>query len=279
MEKLTNWHKMWQELSDIQARAFARQKKDRDGDFWRHKADKFDKMVEQRWEKPDSSRKFLMDKLKKDPGSTLLDIGAGTGRWSIFASSSALKVTALEPSPAMQEILKEKIKKEGITNIEIITGSWPDHDICTHDYVLSSHSIYGVGDFKGFVDKMSRTALKGCMMILRVPFAGSVMAAAANRVFGQPHDSPNLQIAFNALMNMGIYPDVIMEQSDNWPAWSHDSFEDAFADLKNRLDIVDNFEHDGFLIDLLNNSLTLKNGKYIWPPGNTSALVYWEDER
>ncbi|MBU2628839.1 MAG: SAM-dependent methyltransferase, partial [Proteobacteria bacterium] len=108
MEQLTNWSKLWKELSKIQNNAFARKKQNQEDDFWKHKAKDFDKMVDRRWAKPDSSRDFLIKKLKANPGSTLLDIGAGTGKWSLLVSSSASRVTALEPSLAMQDVLKKK---------------------------------------------------------------------------------------------------------------------------------------------------------------------------
>lgn len=280
MERLTNWYKMWEQLSDMQNKAFAREKQHQTDDFWEHKARHFDKMVDERWSKPDSSRDFLIQKLKDNPDSTLLDIGAGTGKWSILVSPYAAKITALEPSSAMQEILREKIEKEHITNIDIITGTWPEDDVVPHDYILSSHSIYGVGDFKTFVDKMSSRATKGCVMILRAPLADSVMAEAARHVLGQPYDSPNFQVAYNLLLGMDIYPDIIMEKGGEWPAWTHDSFEEALEDLKNRIglmnDSVSYSKYDTFLSDLLINNLTVEKGKYIWPAGNRSALVYWE---
>jgi SAM-dependent methyltransferase len=276
MEKLTDWYGLWAELSDIQNQAFARKKEFQDDDFWKHKAKDFDKMVDKRWSKPDSSRDFFIRTLKDNPGSTLVDIGAGTGKWSILASPYALKITAFEPSSAMQQILKEKIKKENISNIDIVTGTWPEDEINTHDYVLASHSMYGKGDFKAFINKMIMVADKACILILRVPFMDSIISLAAREIFGQPYDSPDFQIAYNALLGMDIYPDVIMEDQGNWPAFENDSFEDALAELKNRFNLVDNSKYDDFLIDLLEENLILKNDKYVWPEGNRSALVYWE---
>ena len=296
MEKLTDWQNLWEQLSEIQSQAFARTKQDppknqADGhsehqpenqpehqsdDFWKHKARQFDKMVEERWSKPDSSRDFLIGKLQATPGTSLLDIGAGTGKWSILASAHAAKVTALDPSPAMQQVLREKIEQEKITNIEILTGTWPEAAMAPHDYVLASHSMYGVKNFKAFVNKMRVTATRGCILVLRAPFADSIMAKAATRVFGQPYDSPNFQIAYNLLLGMDIYPDVIMEADGSWPGWDNDSFDAALDELKNRLALGDNTEHDSFLIDLLEENLIREGNRVVWPVGNRSALVYWE---
>ncbi|MFA5905325.1 MAG: class I SAM-dependent methyltransferase [Desulfobacula sp.] len=276
MEKITDWVKLWNDLSENQNKAFSRKKETKEDDFWKHKAKDFDKMVDERWSKPDSSRAFLTQKLLDNPGSTLLDIGAGTGKWSVFAAPYASKVTALEPSLAMQEVLKEKIQEQRIKNIDIVTGHWPEDDIEPHDYVLASHSMYGVGDFRAFVEKMSSVAKKACILLMRAPLAGAVMAVAAKKVLGQPYDSPNFQIAYNILLSMDIYADVIMEAYGNWPGWANESFEEAFAEIKNRLGLTENTDYDGFLTDLLHKNLTIENGKYVWPIGNRSALVYWE---
>ncbi len=47
MEKLTDWTKLWKELSDIQSRAFKKQPDKEDS--WRDKAKDYDKKVDQRW--------------------------------------------------------------------------------------------------------------------------------------------------------------------------------------------------------------------------------------
>jgi len=276
MEPLTNWNKLWETLSENQSRAFAAKKQSQDDDFWKHKAKAFDKMVDQRWAKPDSSRDFLIKKLKDNPGSTLLDIGAGTGKWSVLVSPFASRVTALEPSPAMQAVLKEKIREQGVGNIDIVTGKWPEDDVERHDFILASHSMYGVTDFEAFVRKMCETADKACLLLLRVPFADSVMATAASRILGQPYDSPNFQIAYNILLGMDIFADVIMEADGSWPPWANDSFEEALDEIKNRLGLSEKSRHDAFLKDLLKANLNIKKGKYVWPAGNRAALVYWE---
>ena len=233
-------------------------------------------MVDERWKKPDSSREFLIQKLKTHPGSNLLDIGAGTGKWSVLCAPYAEKVTALEPSRAMQDILKEKIQALNIENIRIVTGTWPDHDIARHDFILASHSMYGVRDFKSFVLKMSQTAKKGCILVMRAPLADAVMAKAARRVFGHPYDSPNFQIAYNILLGMDIYPDVIMEKDGTWPGWHNTSIEDALSELKNRLDLNESDAHDRFLKQLLEAHLIQEEDRVTWPSGNRSALLYWE---
>ncbi len=276
MEKITDWCRLWKELSDIQEKAFVRKKEHQSEDFWKHKAKKYDTMVDERWAKPDSSRDFLIEKLRANPGARVLDIGAGTGKWSLLLAPHASRVTALDPSLAMQEVLREKIQNQGISNIDIITGSWPGSETACHDYVLASHSMYGVANFKAFVNQMIQTAGKACILLLRAPLADSVMAEAARHVLGQPYDSPNFQIAYNILLGMDIYPQVIMEADGAWPDWTNDSLGEALDEIKNRLDLTHNSHYDDFLRKLLEKNLRVRDGKVVWPKGTRSALVYWE---
>jgi len=92
----------------------------------------------------------------------------------------------------------------------------------------------------------------------------------------QPYDSPNFQVAYNALLQMGIYPNVLMEIGKPWEPWLNSSMEEALSELKNRLAVHDTPEHDGFLKKLLDDHLIEKNDQVVWPVGNRSALVYWD---
>jgi hypothetical protein len=77
---------------------------------------------------------------------------------------------------------------------------------------------------------------------------------------------------------MGLFPNVLIEDTGLWDAWTHDSLEEALTDAKRRLDLSEgeHSEHDAFLRDLLRRRLTQQEGHYVWPPGVRSALVYWE---
>lgn len=116
MEKMTDWIALWRELVEVKSR---RRKVEAGAesqpDVWYARACEFDENIKRRWTKPDSSRDFVMSQL--DMNATLLDIGAGTGAWAALLASRARKVTAVEPSPAMIEVIWEKLAAEGRTNV------------------------------------------------------------------------------------------------------------------------------------------------------------------
>lgn len=278
MESPTDWMLLWKQI--IEEHGKSRVHENKQGmDVWKEKAKWFDENVKKRWSRPDSSRAFILEKLRQNPGATVLDIGAGTGAWACILAQHAGRVIAVEPSDAMASFMRKNVQDMGLKNVEIIQEPWPEARTGPCDFSLCSHAMYGYPDFKGYIERMEEVTEKTCFLLLRVPLSGGVMAEAALRVWGQPHDSPNFQIAYNALIQMGIFPNVIMEDTGLWDPWTNESIEEALADVKRKLGLVYENAHDAFLHDLLERRLVCEEGKYVWPRGVRSALVYWDVER
>ena len=51
------------------------------------------------------------------------------------------------------------------------------------------------------------------------------------------------------MLQMGLFANVLMEDTGLWGAWTHDSLEEAPAEVKRRLYLLDveGNEHDAFL--------------------------------
>ncbi|MGI5916200.1 MAG: class I SAM-dependent methyltransferase [Anaerolineae bacterium] len=279
MQKITDWLELWRQLVEVREKGFAsEQPGQEEQDRWRERARGFHKKVLERWARPDSSRDFLLSQL--DSNTSVLDIGAGTGSWTVLMARAGAQVTALDPSLAMIEVLKENLVAEGLQeNATVIQGSWPDADVPVHDITLCAHAMYGAADLALFIRRLEEVTRKRCFLLLRAPVPDNVMAIAAQRIWGQPHDSPNFVVCYNALIQMGIYPNVLMENTGAWGAWSNETMEDAFAEIKGKLGLKESTEHDDFLRGLLKERLTYRDGRWVWPPSMRSALVYWDVER
>jgi 2-polyprenyl-3-methyl-5-hydroxy-6-metoxy-1,4-benzoquinol methylase len=276
MEKMTNWNSLWRELVEIkdQSHKNSRAGTEQEKDSWCKKAIDFKEGVKRRWATPDSSRDFILSQIGSD--STVLDIGAGVGSWSILLARRARHITAVEPSPSMIEIMQESLSDEGIANVTIVQGLWPAVDVPPHDYSLCSHAMYGYPDLTAFVRRMVESTREICFLLLRAPTLDSVRSEAARNIWGQPLDSPNFTIAYNILLQMGICANVLMENTGLWKSRKSASIEEALQDLKRYLALGDTTEHEPYLRDLLQRRLILRNGSYFWPPEVRSALVYWQ---
>jgi SAM-dependent methyltransferase len=199
MEKITDWNSLWRELVEIKARSRRMKRGYKpEGDIWAEKALAFREGVKRRWTQPDSSRDFILSQM--DTRATVLDIGAGTGAWSILLSRRAKRVTAIEPSGAMVEVMRQSLVDEGIKNVTIVQGSWPDVSVKPHDFSLCSHAMYDARNLAGFVVRMAACTRRMCFLLLRAPALDGVRAEAARHIWGQPLDSPNFTIAYNILL-------------------------------------------------------------------------------
>jgi SAM-dependent methyltransferase len=275
VEAVPDWLVLWRQLVEARVHDWA-EDGDR-SDVWRTRARAYHETVQQRWAAPDSSRDFVAKDLERHPGTTVLDIGAGTGAWTVFLAQRAGGVTAVDPSPSMLEILRENVAGASLDNVTVVAGSWPEVEVPEHDVVLCSHALYGVADFAASVHKMEATARRRCYLLLRVPTPNSVMAEAARHVWGQPHDSPNFQVAYNALLQLDICANVLMEDTGLWRPRINTDFNEALGDVKRRLGLAHDTTHDAFLRDLLTRRLIKKeDGQVVWPRGTRSALVYWD---
>jgi SAM-dependent methyltransferase len=229
--------------------------------------------VNERWREADSSRDFLLSQIDAD--ATVLDIGAGAGAWSMLLAGKAKSVTALDPSESMLAVLRESMVAEGVENIAVVRGAWPETDVEAHDFSLCSHAMYGCADLAAFLRKMEERTRRLCFLVLRAPAIDSVQAEAARHVWGQPLDSPNFTIAYNVLLQMGIYANVLMEDTGFWKPRVSPSLEAAMERLKRGLGLFGEDAHDEFLMELLRRRLTRQDEGYAWPREVRSALVYW----
>ena len=279
MQKVTDWLDLWRELAELQAAGWKGPHVAQEGeDAWRDRARNYDAHVKRRWATPDSSRDFVVAQLKAHPDWTALDIGGGTGAWASLMAQHARQVTVVEPSPAMREVMRENLSATGVSNVTIVEGKWPDIQVGTHDLTLCAHAMYGLPDFAAFVHSLEAATRNLCVLVMRAPIREGLMAQAAMRVWGQPYDSPDFQVAYSALLQMGIFPNVLMENSGLWEPWSNPGLEEAYAEIKRKLNVPDPSEHDAFLWNLVKGNLTYEDGQYLWPRGVRSALVYWPIE-
>jgi 2-polyprenyl-3-methyl-5-hydroxy-6-metoxy-1,4-benzoquinol methylase len=274
MQTIPNWADFWRELVGLNDRW--QEAGETQEDHWKKRARSFSEEIEKRWSRPDSSREFLISRLRTAPGASLVDVGAGTGAWAALAARYAASVTAIDQSRAMIEVMRENLEEAGISNVRIIQGTWPEVDVEPHDFSWCSHAVYGEPDLPRFIRKMMEVTRRTCFLLIRAPKLDGLMAEFARMVLGHTHDSPNFVIAYNTLIEMGIYANVLVEDTGLWKGWTNDSLEQALADVKRNLGLRNNPSYDEILYRRLKEELTIVDGKYVWPQGIRSVLVYWD---
>jgi SAM-dependent methyltransferase len=99
------------------------------------------------------------------PQDSVLDIGAGGGRYALPLALQCREVIAVEPSDGMRQVLAEGVKEYGITNIKAINARWPAAS-AKADVALISHIGYDIEDIGPFLDAMESAASRLCVAVL-----------------------------------------------------------------------------------------------------------------
>ena len=137
----------------------------------------------------------------------ILEVGPGTGNFSIPLAKYSKEILAVDFSPAMIKELAMKVKNQNIKNISIIHSKWEDfEEPYDADFVLSVNSLYRVRELENALKKIINYGKKG-FVIIRTVFKPH---------FHEIYDSLELNYKRNSdfifipmmLWNLGVYADV-----------------------------------------------------------------------
>jgi len=99
------------------------------------------------------------------PTDTLLDVGAGTGAWSLALAPLVSRVTAVDMSGEALDALKEEMRVRGIANIELLKLQWADFNGPTHDVCLCAHAVSALTADPDGIARFSAKARRLCLVI------------------------------------------------------------------------------------------------------------------
>jgi SAM-dependent methyltransferase len=88
------------------------------------------------------------------PGDTLLDVGAGTGRFAVPLASQVQHITALDHAAPMLDVLRARLAHQAIHNVRVVEAAWEDAMVDPHDVVLAAWSLYRLPDILAGVRKL-----------------------------------------------------------------------------------------------------------------------------
>ncbi|SCK35667.1 class I SAM-dependent methyltransferase [Streptomyces sp. WMMB 322] len=81
--------------------------------------------------------------------SVVVDLGAGTGQFAVPAARAFGRVVAVEVSPAMRDVLRERAAAEGLATLECVRGGFLtyEHSGPPADAVFTRHALHQLPDF------------------------------------------------------------------------------------------------------------------------------------
>lgn len=166
----------------------------------------------QLWSEYDDYPRKLLQRIQMHNDWSVLDIGCGTGVITIAAAIRAKRVTALDISSRMLEILKEDADKRRLGNIRYLHRSWESIrigvDIKPHDIVVTSRTIARTGDLQESLDKINQAAIRFAYV---TAWGGEEKGfnQALRQLLGRyDQDIHEGYYIYNILHRMGIHPNI-----------------------------------------------------------------------
>ena len=91
----------------------------------------------------------LLQSLGLDATSGVLDLGAGTGQFTLAVAPSCSRVIAVDVSPVMQELLRGKVAASGHGNIECVSAGFLSYEHLGDpvDFTYSRYALHHLPDF------------------------------------------------------------------------------------------------------------------------------------
>ncbi len=211
------------------------------------------------------------------PATTLLDVGAGAGRFALPLALRCKHVTAVEPSPSMGETLCHLAAEAGIENVTLVARPWEDVEVEPADVVLSAHVIYSIEDIGPFVMKLAAHARQQVCMptFMRPPRAR--YAPFWPWVHGEEkRELPGAAELMQVLWELDIYPNL--EMYAPVPVRPFKDWQRALDTLRSRLFVTPDTQHDARLQQAMHALLQETPEGYVikgTAPGRL-ALISWQ---
>jgi 2-polyprenyl-3-methyl-5-hydroxy-6-metoxy-1,4-benzoquinol methylase len=267
----------WNEILDARAQqmdaAYARLGRT-SADFWERRARGFHRSTK---DTISSDPFYLRLRDIVTPQTSVLDVGAGTGRFSLALAPQSEHVTAVEPSAAMLNFLRQDAAERGLSNISYVQTTWQDApDDLQADIVICSHVLYPLRDIVPFLTKLQKATRQGCYIYLRATHIDAATAPLWRHFHGEERRMPPGYIhALDVLYEMGIYANVEIVTLP--PSLRYPSLDVAVTEISEQLILPDDEKIRGELQDLLERWLVERDGVLLPPmPEIVCAIIWWQ---
>ncbi len=88
----------------------------------------------------------------------VIDVGAGSGLFTVPLARNGHHVVAIEPSPHMIRLLRRKLDSEIRPRVTTVQSTWEEADIPAGDAVICIHAVYPMKDLSAALLKMRDAA-------------------------------------------------------------------------------------------------------------------------
>lgn len=143
------------------------------------------------------------------PDDTLLDVGAGAGRFAVPLAHQVRQVTALDHARPMLALLEQQARAQRLTNITVQEAPWETATTAPHDVVLAAWSLYRLPDLLAGMKKLIAATRRTLIIV-----AGAGHSVRHDPLLSRywPHvdqnDTPMHIYYYGVLWQAGVHPDL-----------------------------------------------------------------------
>ncbi len=266
---IERWHEMLGARAKQMDAAYAQLGRT-SADFWERRAKNYHRSTK---ESVTKDPLFLKLRQVVTPQTSVLDVGAGTGRFTLALAPYAQHITAVEPSAAMLEFLRQDANNEGLTNIAYVPTSWQDAPTDLRaDIVVCSHVLYPILNVDAFISKLRVATGRACYIYMRAIQFDTITSPLWQHFHGDArHSAPGYIHALDVLFEMGIYADVEIVYMPGIMRYS--SLDAATEELLEQLILPDDERTRAELRMLLATWLVEREGVFVPPVDVQTAAI------
>ena len=204
-----------------------------------------------------------------------LDVGAGVGALSVPLARTVEAVTAMEPSPAMLEALRENLARHHLRNVTCTPAAWGKTEVPPHDLILVANVSPIFTDLLGFLTTAEPLARRAIALVQNVGpgtekfYFGELYPL----LLGRPYPGRDDYLKTVTLLHsLGIHADVQI-------IGYH--FDQPFADLAEAVDFwkeqmrLTEPEQERRLVGFLQSKLQRVGSRLVAPMRRQSAVLTW----
>jgi SAM-dependent methyltransferase len=277
-EPAIDWVARWRRLVEERHEQGRRlDQQHRRSDAWAGRAQRFARHVAEGGTDDPLLRRLLA---LATPETTVLDVGAGPGRHALPLARVVRRVTVVEPSAAMRELLAAGVEREGLSNVEVVADEWPAARarVAPADLIVCSHVLYPVVEVEPFLRALDAVAQRGCYLVMRLGQREGPYLGLFEQIWGEPRAlAPTALDLFNVAHQIGLPASFEIVP---FPAWhSFDGLDEAVAQL--HADVLNPADPsaEGLIRGFLAERLVERDGKVgLQVDTPRAGVVYWERE-
>jgi SAM-dependent methyltransferase len=247
-------------------------------DFWDRRARGFHRATR---ENVTDDPFFQRVRQQVTPQVSVLDVGAGTGRFSLALAPYARQVIAVEPNAAMLAYLRQELATAGLTNLVTLQSRWEDAPADVRaDIVVCSHVLYPILDLVPFLEKLDAVSGQTCYLYLRATQLDMLTAPLWRHFHGDERRlAPGYIHALDVLYELGIYANVEVVRAPF--TLSYPGLQEAEDELMEQLILEERAQTRQELRRLLKDWLVRESDQTWHSPVQhvVSAILSWSPRR